>query len=91
MPEPHVRYFLTYRGVKLPLQLADEVDEAAVHNRGTFFRASYDERGRLVRCEKVVYGDIELEHRYTYDAEGTLREASVACAGDEPWTVTFGR
>jgi len=84
MSDPLIRYFLTYKGVSLPLQLADELDEAGVQNRGTYFRASYDAQGRLLRCEKIVYGDIELEHVYTYDAGGRLREAQITSADEEP-------
>lgn len=83
------RYFLTYSSLKLPLRLAGELDETAVRNRGTYFRATYDAQDRMVRCEKLVYGDIELDHRYTYDEAGNLIQASIACAGDEPMVATF--
>jgi hypothetical protein len=83
------RYFLTYRGVRLPLTLASEVDAAATENRGTFFRAGYDGAGLLRKIEKVVYGDIELVHVYDYDAGGALRHAVVTQAGDDPQLLTF--
>jgi len=38
------RYFLTYRGVKLPLQLAEELAPETLANRNTWFRADYDAR-----------------------------------------------
>ena len=79
-----IRYFLTYRGVTLPLRLTDELDAAGVQNRGTFFRATYDEQGDMVRVEKLVYGDVELEHVYRYDGAGKLREASISTPGEEP-------
>jgi hypothetical protein len=81
------RYFLTYRGIKLPLQLTDELDEASVQNRGTYFRATYDDLGNMTRIEKLVYGDVELEHVYRYDAAGKLSEASIATPGEEPRLV----
>lgn len=89
MTQARTRYFLTYRGVSLPLKLCDELDEAGIQNRGTFFRATYDERGLITRCEKVVYGDIEIEHDYAYDADGKLVEARIASAGEDPHVVRF--
>lgn len=84
-----LRYFLTYRGVSLPLTLSGELDEAAIGNRGTFFRAYYDARGRLVRVEKVVYGEIELEHIYEYDNAGRLAQARITLAGEETQCISF--
>jgi Family of unknown function (DUF6156) len=83
------RYFLTYRGVGLPLALAEELDAAALGNRGTYFRATYDGAGQLVRCEKLVYGEVELEHVYQYDARGRLVRATVTSAGDDPQVLAF--
>jgi len=88
-PSETTRYFHTYRGVSLPLTLTEELEPAALGNRGTFFRASYDAGGRMVRCEKVVYGEVELEHVYEYDALGRLRRATVTAAGDEPRVLAF--
>lgn len=78
------RYFLTYRGVALPLALAEELELAALGNRGTYFRATYDGSNRMIRCEKLVYGEVELEHVYEYAASGRLARATVTAAGDEP-------
>ena len=90
MPGDTVRYFLSYRGVRLPLALADELEPAALQHRGTYFRAHYDAAGLLIRCEKLVYGEVELEHVYEYDPRGQLTVATVTAAGDEPRTLTFG-
>lgn len=84
------RYFLTYRGIGLPLSLGEEVDAAAVQHRGTYFRAHYDARNRMVRCEKLVYGEVELEHVYEYDLEGRLTRATLTAAGDDPQVLSFG-
>jgi len=81
--------FLTYRGVKLPLHPADELDDGSARHRGTYFRAAFDEQECGTRVETRVYGDIKLEHRCRYDVEGRLREASVACAGDDRQVVTL--
>jgi hypothetical protein len=78
------RYFLTYRGVGLPLALVEEVDRAAIANRGTYFEALYDATDRMLRCEKRVYGEVEFVHVYEYDAQGKLTHATITTAGDEP-------
>lgn len=83
------RYFLTYRGVKLPLQLAEELAPEALANRNTWFRADYDDAGRLMAVDKMVYGEVELSHRYEYDAAGRLVRAVVVMGDEEPVAVEF--
>jgi hypothetical protein len=78
------RWFLTYCGVKLPLQLAEELSFEALRNRNTYFEATYDAEGRLVCVEKRVYGEVELRHDYCYDAAGRLVQASVTEADEAP-------
>lgn len=78
------RWFLTYRGVKLPLQLAEELTFEALRNRNTYFEGTYDAEGRLVGVEKRVYGEVELRHDYQYDAAGRLLQASVTEADEAP-------
>ena len=89
MPNATPRYFLTYRGVSLPLALAEELGPEGLGNRGTYFRAHYDGAGRIVTCEKMVYGEVELSHVYEYDALGRLTRATVTAAGDDPQVLTF--
>ncbi|HET7544382.1 MAG TPA: DUF6156 family protein [Polyangiaceae bacterium] len=82
--EPTVcRYFVTYGGLKLPLRLIDPLEESELDNRNTFVRAYFDVAGRLTAFEKVVYGSVELAHRYTYGEDGALRRAIVECEGEE--------
>jgi hypothetical protein len=45
----------------------------------------------MTRIEKFVYGDIELEHVYSYDAAGRLSEASISTPGEEPRIVKLPR
>ncbi|WP_412479997.1 DUF6156 family protein [Azonexus sp. IMCC34839] len=71
------RYFTSYSGTKLPLNLVGEIDAASMNNRNTYFRGSYDASGQLVSCEKVVYGEIELRHDYHYHADGRLARAEI--------------
>ncbi|MDD5394365.1 MAG: DUF6156 family protein [Thiothrix sp.] len=74
------RYFTTYSGVKLPFKLVGELGEHEIHNRNTFFRGYFDADGVLLGFQKIVYGDVELEHQYSYDAEGNLRQAKITDA-----------
>ena len=76
------RYFLTYSGVKLPLRLVNPLSENELANRNTYIRAQYDAADRLAVCEKLVYGEVELTHRYRYRENGTLHSAEIII-GDE--------
>jgi hypothetical protein len=80
------RYFLTYSGVSLPLNLVSPLAASDLENRNTYFRARYDEKERLLLCEKIVYGAVELRHAYEYRAEGGLARAVVAMGDDEDET-----
>ena len=77
------RYFTTYSGVKLPFKLVGELGEHEIRNRNTFFRGYFDADGVLLGFQKVVYGDVELEHQYSYDDEGNLRQAEITDADRE--------
>lgn len=77
------RYFISYSGVKLPLKLVDPLTEANLQNRNTFFRGYFDAQERLLLCQKMVYGEIELEHRYNYYANGVLQQAEITDADGE--------
>lgn len=85
MNEPTIRYFTTYSGVSLPFNLTAELSEAETQNRNTFFRGCFDTDGRLQSFQKVVYGEIELEHRYQYGDAGELLRTEVV---DEDGEVT---
>jgi hypothetical protein len=75
-PEPR-RYFTSYTGVKLPFKLVNPLDAAEVENRNTYFLGYFDEAQRLTGFDKVVYGELELAHRYQYHADGALRQAEI--------------
>ena len=36
------RYFVSYRGIKLPLKLVNEITEASLNNRNTYYRGYFD-------------------------------------------------
>lgn len=82
-----VRHFVTYSGVKLPLNLTSPLEESDLRNRITFYRAYYDATERMTACEKVVYGEIESAHHYSYYPNGALREAKLVAVADEEATL----
>jgi hypothetical protein len=77
------RHYLTYKGVSLPLSLLTPLEPEQIANRNTYFRGYFDEQGRLVGVQKIVYGELELEHRYRYDDDGKLRVAELTDAEGE--------
>lgn len=85
------RYFVTYSGVRLPLKLVDPLEDSQIGNRNTYMRARYDALGRMIVCEKMVYGAVELSHRYEYHGDGlTLARAEVTALDGDTQVVTFG-
>jgi hypothetical protein len=83
------RYFVTYSGVKLPLKLSQPLDEDALSNRNTYFRAYFDDQDRMTSVQKIVYGEVELEHHYAYYNDGTLKQAEVIDTEGEVTTLQF--
>ena len=71
------RYFITYTGVKLPFSLTVELDEAETRNRNTFFKGCFDANGMLLSFQKLAYGEVEMEHRYSYGEDGALLRAEI--------------
>lgn len=82
------RYFVSYSGVKLPLKLVNEITETSLHNRNTYFCGHFDADDRLIRCQKIVYGEVESEHVYHYHANGALRLAEIT-EDDETQELSF--
>ncbi|MDO9105132.1 MAG: DUF6156 family protein [Methylovulum sp.] len=83
------RYFISYSGVKLPLKLVDPLTATQLNNRNTYFQGYFDVQERLLLCQKVVYGEIELEHRYTYYSNNVLRQAEITDADGELTVLQF--
>lgn len=79
-----LRYFLTYRGVTLPLCMAEELEASALRHRNTYFRAGYDAQGRMLWVERMVYGEAEMRHDYDYGADGVLLRATVHAVDEDP-------
>ncbi|OAN50593.1 hypothetical protein A6A04_17845 [Paramagnetospirillum marisnigri] len=80
-----LRHFLSYSGVKLPLKLVSPLEDSDLGHRNTFMRAYFDPEERLVGCDKMVYGDIQLSHRYDYHPNGMLKRAEIVM--DDELTV----
>lgn len=88
MAEQSWRYFVTYSGVKLPLRLVNELAADDLTHRNTFFRAQFDAQDRMVACDKMVYGDVQMSHRYEYAATGLVARAEITM-GDEVTVMEF--
>jgi len=71
------RYFVSYSGVKLPLKLVNEITENSLNNRNTYYRSCFDAQNRMLLCQKIVYGEVESEHRYQYYDDGGLQSARI--------------
>ncbi len=92
MTEPfhgECRYFVTYSGVRLPLKLSQPLAESDLGNRNTYFRAWFDDQGRITGLQKMVYGEVELEHRYEYRDSGALWRAEIIDADGEVTVLRF--
>lgn len=86
-----LRYFVTYSGVKLPLKLCQPLEEAALSNRNTFFRAQFDAQERIAGFQKMVYGEVEMEHRYEYYENNALMKAEIVDAEGEVAVMHFDK
>jgi len=78
--------FRTYSGVRLPLKLVEPLAAGELGNRNTYFRVTHDPAGRVATVEKLVYGEVELSHRYDYHDDGALAHARIEL-GDEATEV----
>lgn len=87
--EGHCRYFLSYTGVKLPLKLLTELEPAQLENRNTYFKGYYDAEDKLTGVQKMVYGEIEMEHRYAYHPNGALSAVEIIDAEGESNRMAF--
>ncbi|WP_315811422.1 DUF6156 family protein [Bradyrhizobium sp. SZCCHNR2028] len=83
------RFFVSYTGVKLPLRLVTAIAPEQLSNRNTFIRGYFDAAGVLTGFEKIVYGEIELTHSYSYHASGALSRAEIVMLDEDPVTLNF--
>jgi hypothetical protein len=71
------RYFVSYSGIKLPLKLVNEITEASLNNRSTYYRGYFKAQDKMLLCQKIVYGEVESEHQYQYYDNGILKSAQI--------------
>lgn len=83
------RHYISYNGVSLPLKLVSPLDDDSLDGRITYFRGYYDEADKLMKVEKVVYGEIEFEHKYQYHDDGRLKIVELIEADEEPRVMQF--
>lgn len=83
------RHYVSYSGVSLPLKLITPLDADSLDGRITYFRGYYNHEEQLLAVEKVVYGEIEFEHRYQYHPDGRLKIAELIEADEEPRVMQF--
>lgn len=88
MTQTDCRHYVTYSGVCLPLKLVNQLSETDIANRNTYFRAWFDEHGRMIQVQKMVYGEVELQHRYEYHDDGHLKLVEITEA-DETRVMRF--
>lgn len=84
------QFFVSYTGVKLPLKLVNPIEADALSNRNTFIRAYFNDAGLLTGFDKMVYGEVELAHRYVYHDTGILKQAEIAMLDEDTVTLCFG-
>ncbi|EIZ79662.1 hypothetical protein WSK_1742 [Novosphingobium sp. Rr 2-17] len=85
------RHFVTCSGVRLPLRLVEEIDGGQLGHRNTVIRSWPDDAGALIGSDKVVYGEIELSHRYAYRGDGTLAVAEIVMLDDDFARIYFDK
>lgn len=73
----------------MPFNLVNAIPQELLSNRNTFIRAYFDKAGVLTGFDKVVYGEVELTHRYQYHDNGTLRSAEVAMLDEDAVVMCF--
>jgi hypothetical protein len=83
------RFFVSYSGVELPFNLVNSIAAEALSNRNTFIRAYFNEAGMLTGFEKVVYGEVELAHRYQYHDNGALSRAEITMLDEDAAVLCF--
>ena len=83
------RFFVSYSGVELPFNLVNSIAAEALSNRNTFIRAYFNEARMLTGFEKVVYGEVELAHRYQYHDNGALSRAEITMLDEDAAVLCF--
>ncbi len=83
------RYFSTYSGIKLPIKLSQALEETSIVNRNTYFIGYYDKAEVMIGFQKMVYGEIELQHYYVFNIDGKLIQAEITNEEQEITVLDF--
>lgn len=83
------RCFLTYSGIKLPFNLVTPLAADEVENRNTYLKGYFGPDDRLLGFDKLVYGEVELAHRYAYRSDGTLERVEITDIDGETVALQF--
>ena len=85
MPPPagELRYFLNCSGRRLPLDLVGPLEAPQLN----CVRGWFDAQGRVCGFDRLVAGEVELAHRYSYRPGGELAEARILMAGEDEEVV----
>jgi hypothetical protein len=83
------RYFSTYSGIKLPIKLSQALEETSIANRNTYFIGYYDKAEVMIGFQKMVYGEIELQHYYVFNIDGKLIQAEITNEEQETTVLDF--
>lgn len=83
------RFYTSYTGVSLPLNLTNQLDKTDLDNRITYYIGYYDDMDKLIKLEKVVYGEIEFSHLYEYSENNAIAKAVLTDEDDEKRTLVF--
>ena len=84
------RYFVSYSGTTLPPRLVSAIPADGLAHRNTFIRAYFSASGLLVGFDKVVYGEVELAHRYERYGNGGVSRARIFVPDEAPVSLEFG-
>lgn len=74
---------------QIALQSCESHRRRSTSNRNTFIRAYFNTSGALTSFEKVVYGEVELAHRYEYYDNGILKCAVITMLEEDPVVMSF--
>jgi hypothetical protein len=83
------RYFSTYSGIKLPIKLSQPLEDNSIANRNTYFIGYYDKADVMIGFQKMVYGEIELQHYYVFNIDGKLTQAEITNEEQEVTVLDF--
>ena len=82
-----VLFFLQRRD--LAAALLGAIDPAEFTHRNTYIRAYCAPAGVLKRFNKVVYGEVELTHRYEYRKNGVITKAEISGVDEESVSLCY--